>query len=290
MKCFDCPRNCGADRAVSRGFCGAGDKLLVARAAPHFWEEPCISGSRGSGAVFFSGCSLGCVFCQNYDISHRSVGKEITVDELLEIFDRLVSSGVHNLNLVTPTHFVRVIAEALERYDSPVPVVWNSSGYEKVESLRMLEGLVDIYLPDFKYFTSSAASKLSDCPDYFDYASEAVTEMYRQVGGLKENGENIAQRGLIVRHLVLPGLSAETENVLEWLDSNLPSDIGLSLLRQYVPFGEALHMPGLDRRVTTREYFLAKRKVLDLSFENCFFQSSESSSEEFIPEFDFTGV
>ena len=180
MKCMICPRNCGVEREKQTGLCGAGDKIKVARAAPHHWEEPCLSGTNGSGTVFFSGCNLGCVFCQNFDVSHRAFGKEVTELQLMRIFDALIEKGVHNLNLVTPTHFVPALARVLREYNSPVPVVYNSSGYEKAETLKILEGLVDIYLPDIKYFDSAPALKYSGAEDYFEYASSAVLEMHRQ--------------------------------------------------------------------------------------------------------------
>lgn len=290
MICRDCPRECSVDRNSAVGICGVGEQIRVARAAPHFWEEPCISGTRGSGTVFFSGCSLGCVFCQNYEVSHRSFGADVSETQLMRIFDRLIEQGVHNINLVTPTHYTRMLARVLSQYHSPVPVVWNSGGYEKVETLKMLEGLVDIYLPDIKYYNGTVAEKYSLAPDYFEYASQAITEMCRQTGGLVTDDCGIAQSGVILRHLVLPGNVSQAFKVFEWAADNLPQGIAVSLMRQYVPYGKAMELPPLNRRLSAREYALAKHKILSLGFENCYFQQSESASQDFIPNFDLTGI
>lgn len=290
VKCMICPRNCGAQREDVIGLCGAGDKIKVARAAPHFWEEPCLSGENGSGTVFFSGCNLGCVFCQNFDVSHRAFGKEVDGVQLMRIFDALIEKGVHNLNLVTPSHFTPMLAKVLREYNSPVPVVWNSSGYEKAETLKMLEGLVDIYLPDIKYFDSAPALKYSAASDYFEHASEAVLEMHRQVGGVELDENGIAKKGLIIRHLVLPGNISQAVKVFEWVRNNLPIETYISVMRQYVPFGEGKNMPPVNRRLSAREYSIVKQKILAMGFENCFFQSGEAAEESFIPNFGLEGV
>lgn len=290
MKCMICPRNCGADRSMQAGLCGVGDKIKVARAAPHFWEEPCLSGINGSGTVFFSGCNLGCVFCQNYDVSHRAFGKEVDSVQLMRIFDALIEKGVHNLNLVTPTHFVPMLAKVLREYNSPVPVVYNSSGYEKAETLKLLEGLVDIYLPDIKYFDSAPALKYSGAADYFEYASQAVLEMHRQVGEVELDENGIAKKGLIIRHMVLPGNISQAVKVFGWVRDNLPSETYISVMRQYTPFGKAKEMPPVNRRLSSREYSIVKQKILAMGFENCFFQSGEAAEESFIPNFDLEGV
>lgn len=285
MNCNQCPRRCGTDRSINSGFCGAGDGFRIARAALHEWEEPCISAGKGSGTVFFSGCSLGCVFCQNYDVSHRVKGADVSKIQLMRIFDSLIEQGAANINLVTPTHFTHLLAGVLSEYKSPVPVVWNSGGYESVESLRRLEGLVDIYLPDIKYFDSSVAEKYSKVPDYFSFASKAVLEMYRQVGNLELDENSVAKKGLLIRHLVLPGNVSQTYKIFEWISQNLPSETAVSLMRQYTPYGKAKQMPPLDRKLGNREYSLAKDRVLSLGFENCFFQKASSATENFIPEF-----
>ena len=285
-----CPRNCGADRSMQAGLCGVGDKIKVARAAPHFWEEPCLSGINGSGTVFFSGCNLGCVFCQNYDVSHRAFGKEVDSVQLMRIFDALIEKGVHNLNLVTPTHFVPMLAKVLREYNSPVPVVYNSAGYEKAETLKLLEGLVDIYLPDIKYFDSAPALKYSGAADYFENASQAVLEMHSQVGEVELDENGIAKKGLIIRHLVLPGNISQAVKVFEWVRDNLPVETYISVMRLYTPFGKAKEMPPVNRRLSSREYSIVKQKILAMGFENCFFQSGEAAEESFIPNFDLEGV
>lgn len=290
MICNICPRNCSANRNVQAGLCGVSENFRVARAAPHFWEEPCLSGTKGSGTVFFSGCNLGCVYCQNQQISHKAFGKDVTPDELKRIFDKLLESGVHNLNLVTPTHFVPMLAKVLEEYNSPVPVVYNSSGYEKADTLRMLEGLVDIYLPDIKYYDSAPALKYSDAENYFEYASKAVLEMHRQVGEVALDSNGIAQKGLIIRHMVLPGNISQAIKVFEWVSENLPIDTYISVMRQYTPYGKAKEMPPINRKLSSREYSIVKAKILALGFENCNFQSGEAAKESFIPNFNLEGV
>lgn len=290
MICSICPRNCGINRAETQGLCAVGEKIRVARAAPHFWEEPCISGENGSGTVFFSGCNLGCVYCQNYDVSHNAFGKEVSEDGLKRIFDALIEKGVHNLNLVTPTHFVPMLAKVLREYNSPVPVVYNSSGYEKAETLKMLEGLVDIYLPDLKYFDSLPAEKYSGAGDYFEFASKAILEMHRQVGLLETDENGIARKGMIIRHMVLPGNISQAVKVFEWVAENLPIETYISVMRQYTPYGKAVDMPPINRRLSGREYKIVKEKILDMGFENCYFQSKDSAEENFIPDFNLEGV
>lgn len=290
MICSVCPRGCNADREIKFGVCGVGEKYRIARAAPHFWEEPCISGERGSGTVFFSGCNLGCVFCQNYDVSHRAFGKEVSEAQLMRIFDSLIEKGVHNINLVTPTHYAPMLAKTLEKYNSPVPIVYNSSGYERAETLKMLEGLVDIYLPDLKYFDSEISMKYSFAADYFEFASKAVLEMFRQVGNLEADENGIAKSGLIIRHMVLPGNISQTQKVFSWVRENLSQEVFISVMRQYTPFGEAKNMPPIDRPLSSREYSIVKDKIYELGFENCFFQSKSSSTEKFIPDFNLEGV
>ncbi len=290
MKCSVCPRNCNAERSVSAGVCGVSEKIKVARAAPHYWEEPCLSGKNGSGTVFFSGCNLGCVFCQNYDVSHRAYGMEVSDKHLMKIFDNLIEKGVHNINLVTPTHYVPMLAKVLREYNSPVPVIYNSSGYEKAETLKILEGLIDIYLPDIKYFDSAPALKYSGAGDYFEYASSAVLEMYRQVGNIKLNSNFLAEKGLIIRHMVLPGNISQAVKIFEWVRDNLSTETYISVMRQYTPFGKAKEMPPVNRRLSSREYSIVKDKILDMGFENCYFQSKESAIESFIPNFNLEGV
>lgn len=285
MLCTLCPRKCGVDRTIKPGYCMSGDKLRVSRAALHFWEEPCISGTAGSGTVFFSGCNLRCVYCQNCDISSGGVGREMNDDAVIRVFDRLVEQGAHNINLVTPTHFVHRLASLLEKYNSPVPVVYNCGGYESVETLRRLDGLVDIYLPDFKYADNTLASAFSNAPDYFERACEAIAEMNRQVGTLTLDDNGVAVRGLIVRHLVLPGAVSNTKSVLRWIKENLPEGTAVSLMSQYTPCGKAVDMSPLDRKISKYEYDIAVNEMLKLGFDNGYIQSRRSARKDFIPDF-----
>ena len=293
MKCFDCPRNCGADRESGEtGFCGVGAMPVVARAAAHFGEEPCISGTRGSGAVFFSGCSLGCVFCQNHEISHGSVGKTVTVPELRDIFLRLRDSGVHNINLVTPSHFARPIAQALDGLELGIPVAWNSSGYEKVETLKMLEGLVQIYMPDFKYSSSAPAKKYSFASDYPEVASAAIEEMFRQVGVYRMDDDEILQSGVLIRHLILPGLIDNSIGVLNWVSEHFPmGGVLFSLMSQYTPMpGVGEKYPELARPITQETADMMYDYLLKAGIEDGYYQDPDSSGDAMIPAFDGTGV
>ena len=285
MLCTLCPRKCGVDRTIKPGYCMSGDKLRVSRASLHFWEEPCISGTAGSGSVFFSGCNLRCVYWSNCDISSGGVGCEMNDDAVIRVFDRLVEQGAHNINLVTPTHFVHRLASLLEKYNSPVPVVYNCGGYESVETLRRLDGLVDIYLPDFKYADNTLASAFSNAPDYFERACEAIAEMNRQVGTLILDDSGVAVRGLIVRHLVLPGAVSNTKSVLRWIKENLPAGTAVSLMSQYTPCGKAVDMPPLDRKISKYEYDIAVNEMLKLGFDNGYIQNRRSARKDFIPDF-----
>ena len=287
--CILCPRLCGVDRTERVGYCGSGSLPKVARAAKHHWEEPCISGTEGSGTVFFSGCTLGCVFCQNREISRGGTGREVTVEHLADIFKRLEGQGVHNLNLVTPTHFTPQILQALELAKPTVPVVMNCGGYERVETLRQWEGKVQVYLPDLKYFSPELSAKYSAAPDYFAVASKAIMEMHRQQPQLVWEGD-LLKRGLIIRHLVLPGCMKDSLQILDFLDNHLPKDsFLLSLMSQYTPTENCKQFPEINRRVTTYEY----RKVADRAAELGFFgfaQDRRSAKEEYTPPFNLEGV
>ncbi len=290
MKCTLCPRKCGADRETVLGFCKVPWQIKAARAMLHFWEEPPISGERGSGAVFFSGCNLGCVFCQNFDISHKGSGKLISEERLLEIFLELEEKGAHNINLVNPTHYALALKAVLRKYKGRLPVVYNSSGYERTETLKMLEGLIDIYLPDLKYISDDRSEKYSNAKDYFSFASKALIEMKRQVPEniFDENG--IMQKGLIVRHLVLPKNTKQSMLILDWIAENLGTDTALSIMCQYTPYGETEGFRELQRKITEREYEKVLCYAYDLGFETVFSQEFSSANEEFIPEFDFSGI
>ena len=290
QNCTLCPRRCGADRTNGQlGFCRHPDKIYAARAAAHYWEEPVISGSFGSGAVFFSGCTLKCLFCQNGVISQENRGKEISTAHLREIFLKLIDDGVQNINLVTPTHFLPSSLPALTP-KLPVPVVYTCGGYERVETLRELEGLVDIYLPDMKYSDPKLAGILSAAPDYVEIAKAAIAEMYRQVGSAVIEDE-IMQRGMIVRHLMLPGELDNTLGVLDWFSEAFPKgDVLFSLMSQYVPMGKAKTMPPYDRRITEDEYDAALSYLELLGIENGFTQDFSAATEEYIPDFSFEGL
>ena len=283
MLCNLCPRHCGVERDVSQGYCMSPNIIKLARAALHFWEEPCISGTKGSGTVFFCGCNLRCVYCQNSEISGGGTGIPMSDEDVMRTFDRLIEKGAHNLNLVTPTHYADSVARILEKY--PVPIVYNCGGYESVETLKMLEGLVDIYLPDFKYADSVLAAEYSHAPDYFERASEAIKEMNRQVGVLKLDSDGIAERGLIIRHLVLPGVVSNTKKVLRWIKENLPEGTVVSLMSQYTPCAKAAEHPPLDRRISKYEYEIALDAMIDLGFDNGYVQSRRSAQKDFIPDF-----
>ena len=289
--CRQCPRRCGADRDRDFGFCGAPGEAVIARAAPHYGEEPCISGERGSGTVFFSGCNLRCVFCQNRGISRGGAGERVTLSRLREIFLRLADSGVHNINLVTPSHYVGLIAEALTGLELGVPVVWNSSGYDSAESLRALEGLVQVYMPDLKYSDSALARRFSAAPDYPETALAAIREMYRQTGPFELDAGGIMRRGVLIRHLVLPGQAENTLGVIDMIEDNFPADkIMFSLMSQYTPMPGLERFPELQCPVTAAEY---ERCVSYLNFsaiEHGYCQEPAAAGTEMIPDFDGTGV
>ena len=291
MICNLCPRNCGAyrDESVGKGFCKMPESPVIARAAVHKWEEPCISGEKGTGAIFFSGCSLKCCFCQNYPISHENKGESVSAQRLVDIIKELETKGVHTIDLVNPTHFSSVIIEALKEYKPRVPVVYNSSGYDSVETLKRFEELVDVYLPDLKFFSPEKSQKYANCADYFAKASLAILEMHRQQGKNEyENG--IIQKGLIIRHLVLPSNVDESKNILLWIKNNLPDTVTVSLMSQYVPYGDAAQYKEINRRLTTAEYDKVIDFFLDIGLKNGFMQEKTSAVTEYIPDFDGTGV
>ena len=288
--CTLCPRQCGVNRtAGEKGFCGMPAWPVAARAAGHYWEEPVISGEYGSGAVFFSGCTLRCRFCQNYEISAQKHGYRIDSARLREIFEHLIAEGCHNVNLVTPTHFLPDILPALEPR-LPVPVVYNCGGYERVETLRALEGKVDVWLPDLKYSDPKLARLLSAAPDYVEVAKAAILEMYRQTGPcVVEDG--LLKRGVLIRHLVLPGQVDNSVGVLEWIADAFPrGDVLVSLMSQYIPIGPAANLPPFDRRITQEEYDTVLSWLYFFGLENGFVQGPEAASLEYVPEFNGEGI
>ncbi|MDE5964578.1 MAG: radical SAM protein [Eubacterium sp.] len=288
MICSICPRKCNTDRSRVVGFCQSPDKFRVARAALHYWEEPCISGENGSGTVFFSGCNLRCVYCQNYEISRENKGVEISDDRLIEIFEELIEQGANNINLVNPTHYAGRLADVLSKWKSPVPVVYNSSGYEDVNTLKTLDGLINVYLPDLKYIRNDKSLLYSKADDYFERASKAILEMRRQVSDSFDN-DGIMRSGLIVRHLILPQNTNSSIEILKWIKGNLP-DTYVSLMAQYTPCGKHDDTPELKRKITQREYDKVVDFAVENDFEKLFLQELESADSDFIPEFDFTGI
>lgn len=287
MICDICPRKCGAIRTehVGKGFCQAGTLPVVARIAPHFGEEPCISGTKGSGTVFFSGCTMRCKFCQNYEISSQPKGLTMTPDMLAECYKELEKEGVHNINLVTADHFAPAVAESLKIYKPSVPVVYNCSGYTSPKILNMLNGLVDIYLPDFKYSSDKLAVKLSSAPDYVNTALAAIKEMIFQVGLPEYDDDGIMQKGVIVRQLILPAHTKNSIEALDILEREFGRQIMVSLMCQYVPWGEVRNDPKLGRKLTKREYEKVKRALFSLDLDG-FTQDMSSASEEYIPEWN----
>ena len=300
--CYVCPHRCGVDRPESLtdpaiatgeryfGSCRSPMAPVVARAGLHHWEEPPISGTRGSGTVFFAGCNLHCVFCQNFDISYNNFGKEITIERLQQIYQELIAQGAHNINLVTPTHFTEAILKSLA-VPLSVPVVYNTSGFETQDTLRKLKGKVQIYLPDLKYCDDKAAIKYSNAPYYFRTATEAIKEMYRQVGPYELDKNGIMQKGVIIRHLIMPGLLEDSKKVIDWVAANFePGQVMFSLMHQYVPHGRAAEYPEINRKVTDEEYAELEDYLMRSSIVDGFVQTGEAASEDFIPCFDGSGV
>ena len=290
--CNGCPRGCGVDRADGQlGFCGVPENPVVARAAAHFGEEPCITGTRGSGAVFFAGCTLRCVFCQNYALSRAKQGKEISVSRLRDIFLELRDQGVHNINLVTASHYARAVVKALDGLELGIPVVWNSSGYESAETLNMLEGLVQVYLPDLKYLDGSISARYSAAPDYPEVAQAAIREMFRQRGKFQLDDDGMLTSGVLVRHLILPRQGQNTKRVIDWISGEFaPDDVLFSLMSQYTPMGDLRRFPELQQPVSPALDRALYRYLMQSPIENGFYQEREASGMAMIPKFDGTGV
>lgn len=295
--CTLCPRNCAADRENGEiGVCGQTNELKVARAALHFWEEPCISGTQGSGTVFFSGCSLHCVYCQNREIANGTAGQVISEERLSEIFLELQEKGAHNINLVTPGHFVPQIIHALElakKNGLGLPVVYNTSGYEHVETIKMLEGIVDIYLPDLKYISEELSGRYSHAKDYSKRAKAAIAEMVRQTGPavfFGETEEGLMRKGTIVRHLILPGCIEDSKEVVRYLYETYGNAVYISIMNQFTPLSHLNEYPRLNRKITEEEYDEVVDYAISLGVENGFIQEGETAEESFIPEFNGEGV
>lgn len=290
-KCELCGFRCKVNRKEKSGVCRCGVLPKLALVSKHMWEEPCISGEEGSGTIFFSGCNFSCIFCQNYQISQEGFGKDITIERLAEIFLEQQENGVNNINLVSPTPYVPVIIEALKLAKEKglkLPIVYNTNGYETKETIKMLEGYVDIYLPDLKYFDAEIGMQYSKIPNYFEVATQAILEMWKQVGKPVFNEKGVLQRGLMIRHLILPGNVMQTKKILNWIKENLPSDVYVSVMAQYFPTYKAKEDKLLGRKISKREYEI----VLDLleDFENGYIQELGTHEEEYVPNFDLTGV
>lgn len=291
MICNLCPRKCNSERNETfnlNGYCKMPLLPRVAKADLHFWEEPCISGTNGSGTVFFSGCSLGCVFCQNFDLSHKQYGKDISIERLAEIFYELEKRNAHNINLVNPTHYTHAIKAALDIYKPKIPIVYNSGGYDDLEQIKSLQNYIDVYLFDLKYITPEIAFKYSGAYDYPSVAKKAILEAYEQKSTC-EFTDGIMTKGVIIRHLLLPQGTREAMSVFDWYQSNT-SNAYFSIMSQYLPFGKAKNMPPINRKITAREYNKVLEYISSFDTDRIFIQELSSSSEKFIPNFDLSGV
>ena len=292
-QCCLCPRMCRADRTTASGYCKAPAGILAARAALHFWEEPCISGTQGSGAIFFSGCTLRCCFCQNYKISRAPQGKSISSERLAEIFLELQEQDAHNINLVTATHYLPWILPALDMVKKQlhIPVVYNCGGYERLETIQALRSYVDIWLPDLKYFSSNLSRRYSQAPDYFDRASAAIRQMILQTGTPVFDAQGIMHKGVIIRHLVLPGQKEDSIQLIKWMAEELPKkQFYISLLSQYTPYEKNPDFPELNRRITSYEYQKVVDTALESGLEQGFMQKRTSAKEEYTPSFAYQGL
>ena len=291
--CNICPRNCNVDRSLVKGFCGVFDTVKISRAALHMWEEPCISGEKGSGTVFFSGCNMRCIFCQNKEISLEGFGKEITIKRLCDIFLELQAKGALNINLVTPTHYVPQIIQAVKLAKAKglkLPILYNTGSYEKVETIKMLEGIVDIWLPDFKHIDEEASVRYAQSPHYPEYAKAAIDEMVRQQPECVFDEDGIIQKGVIIRHLVLPGQVKAAKKIMKYLHDRYGDKVFISIMSQYVPCNDLSSCPEIDRKITWDEYYEVVDYAVDLGIENGFIQEEEAADESFIPPFDLEGV
>ena len=288
-----CPRRCNTDRTKNKGYCGETSEIRVARAALHQWEEPCISGTKGSGTVFFTGCNLRCVYCQNKVISDGKVGMAVSKEKLAQLFVSLKDQGAHNINMVTPTHFTLQIIEAIKISRSKgmdLPIVWNTSGYETEETIDSLSGYVDVYLTDFKYMDSETARKYSFCPDYPDVAKKALSKMVSQIGKVELDSNGIIKKGVVVRHLLLPGHVEESMKVLDYLHSEYGDGIYISIMSQFTPNGSLDKYPEINRKVTKYEYDKLVEYADKIGIVNAYVQEGSAAKESFIPDFDYTGL
>lgn len=292
--CMLCPRNCKINRnSEIKGYCGANNQIKVARAALYQWEEPCISGTNGSGTVFFSNCNLKCVFCQNHKISQEGVGEYISIQRLSEIFLELEHQGAHNINLVTPTHYAYHIIDAIKlskQEGLSIPILYNSSGYENVETIKLLKGLIDVYLPDIKYFNDKYAIQYSNAPNYFSYATRTIKEMVAQVGEVSFDKNGIIKKGVIIRHLMLPGLLFDSKKIIDFIYNNFNNSVYISIMNQYTPMHKAYLFKEINKPLNSKHYDCLIDYALSLGITNGFIQDSGTSSESFVPAFDLKGI
>ena len=290
--CMLCPHKCGINRmAGKKGRCKCDDKFKIALASLHMFEEPCISGENGSGTVFFSNCNLNCIYCQNYEISSLGKGKEITIEHLAKIFLKQQEKGAHNINLVTPTMYVFQIIEAIKIAKSNglnIPIVYNSNGYENTDTIKLLNGYIDVYLPDLKYYSNQLAKKYSHVDNYFETATKAIKEMYNQVGIAKFDETGLIEKGVIIRHLVLPNHIQNTKNILKWIKNNMPDDIYVSVMAQYFPTYKAKEDNLINRKLNKKEYNEVLNYLYSLNLENGYIQELGEHEEEYVPNFDLS--
>lgn len=292
-KCNLCPRNCNMNRYEQTGFCNIDNHIYLARCDLYHYEEPCISGTHGSGTIFFSGCNLKCIYCQNYEIANNQIGKKVSINRLKEILLELQEKGAHNINLVTPTMYIPMIKKALimaKKDGLHIPIVYNSSGYENVSSLKELDGLIDIYMPDFKYINNDVAIKYSKCPNYVENVKLALKEMYRQTGKNKFDKNQIMTKGVLVRHLILPNQLESTKKILSYLYETYKDNIYISIMNQYTPLKQVKKIKELNRKITTKEYEEIIDFAIKIGIKNAYVQDKETANESFIPKFDYTGV
>lgn len=293
-KCQICPRDCKVNRLLgNKGYCRCDDKIKIALVSTHNFEEPCISGKNGSGTIFFSNCNLNCVFCQNYEISQEGKGLEVTTERLAEIFIEQQNRGVNNINLVTPTMYVYQIIDAIKKARNKglnIPIIYNSNGYENVETIKMLKGYIDVYLPDLKYYNDILAVKYSKAPKYFEIATEAIKEMINQVGNPVFNEEGIIQRGVIIRHLILPNHIQNSKNILKWIKENLNEDVYVSVMAQYFPTYKAKEIEGINRKINKKEYNEIEKFLYTLDIKNGYMQDLGKHEEEYVPDFNLNNV
>lgn len=293
-KCQICPRDCKVNRLLgNKGYCKCDDKIKIALVSTHNYEEPCISGKNGSGTIFFSNCNLNCVFCQNHEISQEGKGVEVSTERLAEIFIEQQDRGVNNINLVTPTMYVYQIIEAIKKARNKglnIPIIYNSNGYENVETIKMLKGYIDVYLPDLKYYNDILAVKYSKAPKYFEIATEAIKEMINQVGNPVFNEEGIIQRGVIIRHLILPNHIQNSKNILKWIKENLNEDVYVSVMAQYFPTYKAKQIDGMDRKINKKEYNEVEKYLYTLDIKNGYMQDLGKHEEEYVPDFNLSNI